>query len=83
MIETIIVIIIVIVIVILVVIFYFLVHFAMPFLLVRSGEAPIADLARERLLARVRSYVSGQMVGARESPRAYMTLERLITGVNA
>ena len=60
------------------VVLYFLMHFTVPFLLVGSSETTIADLARERLLARVRAYVCGQMVGAREGSRANVTLERFV-----
>lgn len=51
----------------------------MSLLLVRSGELPAADVARERLFSRVRSNMRRQMIRSAEGPHADPTLERLLT----
>ena len=58
-------------------------NLGVPLLLVRSCELSAALVARERLLARVRPNVRGQVIGAREAAHANPALERLLAGVDA
>jgi len=58
-------------------------HLGVPLLFVRAGELASADVAAERLLARVRADVSGEVVRAREGTHADATRERLLTRVDA
>lgn len=55
----------------------------MPLLLVGPRELAAARLAREGLLARVRSDVRGEVVRAREGSHADAALEGLLAGVDA
>lgn len=59
------------------------VDLGVPLLLVTARELPPADVAGERLLARVRAYVRGKVVRPREGPHADSTLERFLARVDA
>jgi len=54
-----------------------------PLPLVASGELPAAEVARERLLSRVRADVRGEVVAAAEVAHADAALERLVSSVDA
>ena len=55
----------------------------MALLLVTAREATVADVALERLLARVRAHVRRQVIAATERAEADAALERLLSGVDA
>ena len=61
----------------------FHVHLAVALLLVAARELPAADVALERLLARVRADVRRQVVAAAERAHADAALERLLARVDA
>ena len=55
----------------------------MPLLLVGTRELAGTDVTAEGLLARVCADVCGEVVGAREGPHAYPTLEGFLSCVDA